>query len=334
MNTDFSELEHHARSQEFSGVVRVERRGDVIVEFACGHSERANERFNNLDTRFAVASGTKPLTALTIMSLVESGAFTLGTTLRSVVGDDLPHVDEAVTIDHLLTHRSGVGDYLDEAAAGDIDDHVLGSLSAHTLETARDYLPLLNAHGQQSTPGEHFAYNNSGFVMLSLVIETTTGSYHQAVRDRVFTPAGMPHAEFCRTDDLPANTALGYLANGRSNVFHLPVIGMGDGGAFFTLDDTTAFWDAFLTGGIVSPESVAAMTAEVSVYNDARSYGRGFWLGPGADHVWIEGMDAGVSFQSGVFRSADVRYSVLSNTSSGAWPLVKMIDSTMAGLSR
>lgn len=58
----------------------------------------------------------------------------------------------------------------------------------------------------------------------------------------------MPHAQFARTDDLPANTALGYLANGRSNVFHLPVVGMGDGGAFFTLDDTSAFWQALFGG--------------------------------------------------------------------------------------
>jgi len=325
MDVTFAQLDHDAQAHDFSGVVRVQRRGEVIVEFACGHSDRANGRANNLETRFAVASGTKALTALTIMSLIESGAFTLDTTLRSLVLGDLPHVDEAVTIDHLLTHRSGVGDYLDEAAGGDVDDHVLGPLSAHTLETARDYLSLLNAHEQQSPPGERFAYNNSGFVMLSLVVDTATGSYHQAVRDQVFTRAAMPDAGFFRTDDLPANTALGYLANGRSNVFHLPVIGMGDGGAFLTLDDTTAFWDAFLTGGIVSLESVAAMTAEVSVYNDTRSYGRGFWLGPDADHVWIEGMDAGVSFQSGVFRDSDVRYSVLSNTSSGAWPLVKAI---------
>ena len=329
MSIAFSELEQHARAHDFSGVVRVERRGEVIVEFACGHSDRANERVNNLETRFAVASGAKSLTALTIMSLVESGVFDLDTTLRSVVEGDLPHVDEAVTIDHLLTHRSGVGDYLDEAAGGDIDDHALGSLSAHTLETARDYLPLLNAHEQQSAPGKHFAYNNSGYVMLALVIEKMTGSYHRAVRDRVFTPAGMPHAGFFRTDDLPANTALGYLSNGRSNVFHLPVIGVGDGGAFFTLDDTTVFWDAFLNGDIVSPQSVAAMTAEVSVYNDRRSVGRGFSLNPRADHVWMEGMDPGVSFQSGVFRDADVRYSVLSNTSSAAWPLVRTICEIM-----
>lgn len=330
MKATFSQLEQDARAHDFSGVVRVQRRGETIVEFASGLGDRANERFNDLESRFAVASGTKAFTALTIMSLVESGAFTLDTTLQSVVPGDLRHVDDAVTIDHLLTHRSGVGDYLDEAAGGDIDDHVLGSLSAHTLETARDYLPLLNAHEQRSAPGAHFAYNNSGFVMLSLVIETLTGSYHQAVRDHVFTPAAMPDAGFFRTDDLPANTALGYLGNGRTNSFHLPVIGMGDGGAFLTLDDTTAFWDGFLTGGIVSLASVAAMTTELSAYDDTRSSGRGFWLGPGADHVWFEGMDAGVSCQSGVFRDADVRYSVLSNTSTGVWPLVKTICDAMA----
>jgi CubicO group peptidase (beta-lactamase class C family) len=330
MSLDLSQLEEFAKAQDFSGVVRVERQGEVVVEFACGHSDRANERANNLETHFAVASGTKALTALTIMSLVESGALTLDTTLRSVVRGDVPNVDEGVTIDHLLTHRSGVGDYLDETTGGDIDEHVLGSLSAHTLETARDYLPLLNAHRQQSSPGEQFAYNNSGFVMLSLVAETITGSFHQAVRDRVFAPASMPDAGFFRTDDLPANTAFGYLANGRSNVFHLPVIGMGDGGVFLTLDDTMAFWDALLTGSIVSLESVAAMTSEVSVYNDTRSYGRGFWLGPGANHVWFEGMDAGVSFQSGVFRDIDASYAVLSNTSSGAWVLVKTIGDALS----
>lgn len=330
MSVAFAQLEQDAQAHGFSGAVRLQRHGETVVEFAAGLGDRANERVNNLGSRFAIASGTKAFTALTVMSLIESGAFTLDTTVRSVVPGDLPHVDEAVTIDHLLTHRSGVGDYLDEEAGGDIDDHVLGPLSAHTLETARDYLPLLNAHGQRSAPGDRFAYNNSGFVMLSLVIERTTGSYHQAVRDRVFTPAAMLGAGFLRTDDLPADTALGYLANGRSNVFHLPVIGMGDGGAFLTLDDTTAFWDAFLNGGIVSPESVEAMTAEVSVHDGTRSYGRGFWLGPGADHVWFEGMDAGVSFQSGVFRDADVTYTVISNTSSGAWPLVTTICDAVA----
>ncbi len=329
MDVALSELEHVAREHDFSGAVRVQARGDVVVEFAHGHSDRANERANDVTSRFAVASGTKALTALTVMSLVESGALTLDTTVRSVVGDDLPNVDAAVTIDHLLTHRSGVGDYLDEATMGDIDDHLLGSLSAHTLQTARDYLPLIDAHAQVSPPGERFVYNNSGFVMLSFIVETITGSFHESVRDRVIDRAAMPEAGFFRSDELPGDTALGYLANGRSNVFHLPVIGMGDGGVYLTLDDTTAFWSAFLAGDIVSLPHVAAMTAAVSVHSDERSYGRGFWLAPRDEHVWIEGMDAGVSFQSGVFRGADVTYSVLANTSAGAWPVVEAISAAV-----
>ncbi len=325
MDLTLSELEDAARAHDFSGAVRVERPDGIIAEFASGHADRANKRANNLTTRFAVASGVKGLTALTVMSLVESGELTLDATLTSIVGRGLLQVDEAVTIDHLLTHRSGVGDYIDEEADGDVDDHVLDSLSVHTLELPRDYLELLNAPEQKSRPGEQFAYNNSGFVMLSLVIEAITGSYHEAVNERVLAPAGMATAAFLRTDDLPANTALGYLEDGRTNLFHLPVIGAGDGGIYLTLDDTSTFWPAFFDGRIVSRESAEAMTTVISVYNDKRSYGRGFWLGQEGGHVWLEGMDPGVSFQSGCFRDEGVTYSVISNTSSGVWPLVKLI---------
>ena len=48
------------------------------------------------------------------MGLVEEGRLTLTTTARSVLGDDLPLIDDAVTVGHLLAHRSGIGDYYDE----------------------------------------------------------------------------------------------------------------------------------------------------------------------------------------------------------------------------
>jgi CubicO group peptidase (beta-lactamase class C family) len=48
------------------------------------------------------------------MSLIEEGRLDLGTTARSVLGNDLPLIDEAVTVEHLLAHRSGIGDYYDE----------------------------------------------------------------------------------------------------------------------------------------------------------------------------------------------------------------------------
>ncbi len=328
MNALSSRLEEAVAAHDFSGVVRVRGGGHEPIELARGDADRANGRANALTTRFGVASGTKGLTAATVMSLVESGDLALDTTVRSIVGDELDAIDHAVTIDHLLTHRSGVGDYLDEETLGDVDDHVLGALSAHTLQAPQDYVELLRAFPQVSPPGERFAYNNSGYVMLSLVIERVTGSFHRAVADRVLGPAGMERSGFFRSDDLPADAALGYMADSRTNVFHLPVIGAGDGGIYLTLDDAFAFWDALLAGRILAAASVDLMTSVVSANGDDGSYGRGFWLDERADHVWLEGMDPGVSFQSGVVRSTGLTYAVLSNTSSGAWPVAKLITSS------
>ena len=61
-------------------------------------------------------AATKSLTALAVVSLIEDGLLELSTTARSVLGSDLPLIDDGVTIEHLLAHRSGIGDYLDEDA--------------------------------------------------------------------------------------------------------------------------------------------------------------------------------------------------------------------------
>lgn len=318
-------LREIAESIGFSGVARLERPDGGGFELARGQADRRHGVPIGITTRFATASATKGFTALTVMSLVESGALTSARPLRSVVGDALPCVDPEVTIEHLLGHTSGVGDYLDEETLGDVDDHVI-DVSMHTLARPSDYLDLLNEHPQVARPGGRFAYNNSGYVMLALVVEGLTGSYHEAVADRVLAPAGMLRSGFFRSDDLPPDTALGYLENGRTNVFHLPVIGGGDGGIYLTLDDVTAFWDALDAGRIVSPAHVAAMTTPRRPAGEGRAYGLGFWTSPDGSVVWLEGMDAGVSFVSSVDRSTGVRATVMANTSSGAWPLARHLE--------
>ncbi|NNC81762.1 MAG: beta-lactamase family protein [Acidimicrobiales bacterium] len=311
-----------AESTNFSGVLRLDAADGSVFTLAQGQADRRVGAENETSTRLATASATKGFTALTVMSLIEKGDLQLTTTLRSIVGDALPFVDAAVTIEQLLGHTSGVGDYLDEEAMGDIDEYIL-DVSAHTLERPADYLPLLNNHPQVSPPGEVFAYNNSGYIMLSIVIEELTGSFHDAVRQRVLEPAGMASSGFFRSDNLPPNTALGYLEDGRTNIFHLPVIGGGDGGIYLTLDDMASFWNALYEGRIVTPESLDAMTTVRNVASETYSYGLGFWLSPDGNIVWLEGLDPGVSFRSARSKRTGAHYTVISNTSSGAWPLVK-----------
>src|SRR5688572_4339895 len=119
------ELDAVAAATRFSGVVRADRAGKVLVERAYGHAHRGLAVPNTPATRFGIASGTKGLTALAVMSLVEDGTLALGTTARSLLGDDLPLIDDAVTVEQLLAHRSGIGDYVDEDALESATEHVL-----------------------------------------------------------------------------------------------------------------------------------------------------------------------------------------------------------------
>jgi CubicO group peptidase (beta-lactamase class C family) len=313
----------------FSGVVRLDRAGDIEICSAYGLADRAHGIPNTVQTQFATASGTKGLTALAVLSLVERGALELGTTARSLLGRDLPLIADDVTIEHLLAHRSGIGDYLDEDTLDDITDHVL-SVPVHTLESTEQFVPVLDGHPTAFPAGERYAYNNGGYVVLALLAERASGvDYHELVRTLVCEPAGMADTAFLRSDSLPGRAARGYLGvDGlRTNVLHLPVLGSGDGGIYSTAADLSAFWDSLFAGRIVAPDLVAEMLRPRSDVPEAsKRYGLGFHRHATGDGVWLEGYDAGVSFASLHEPSSEVTRTVIANWSDGAWPLVKLLD--------
>jgi CubicO group peptidase (beta-lactamase class C family) len=322
-------LDEAAARTRFSGVVRVDRAGETEACAAYGLADRAHAVPTTVTTQFAIASGSKTFTALVGMALVEQGALELRSTARSVLGDDLPLIADDVTVEHLLAHRSGIGDYLDETEVHDVTDYVL-SVPVHELATTEQFLRVLDAHPTVSAAGERFAYNNAGYVVLALVAERVSGTgYHELVRTLVCEPAGMSDTAFLRSDELPGQAAKGYLTvdGARTNVFHLPVLGSGDGGVYTTAADVSAFWEALLSGRIVSPAHVAEMTRPHSEWpEESRRYGLGFHLDATGDAMWLEGYDAGVSFASLHQPSSSLTYTVISNWSDGAWPIVKLLD--------
>ena len=146
------------------------------------------------------------------MRLVERGTLALGTTARSLLGDDLPLIADDVTVEHLLAHRSGIGDYLDEDAVADVTDYVL-PVPVHELATTEQYLAVLDGHPTVFPAGERFAYNNGGYVVLALLAERASGvDFHELVHTLVCEPAGMVDTAFLRSDELPGRAARGYLA--------------------------------------------------------------------------------------------------------------------------
>ena len=306
----------------FSGVVRVDRAGTTELSRAYGLADRAHRVPNTVETQFAVASGSKTLTALAVMGLVERGILELGTTARSLLGDDLPLIADDVTIEHLLSHRSGIGDYFDDD--GDVSDYLLPVPPAR-LVSPEDYLPILDGYPTVFPAGTDFLYCNGAFVVLALLAQRASGvPFHDLVRQRVFEPAGLTATDYLRSDDLPGDAAIGWVEmNGawRTNVHHLPVIGGGDGGAYTTTADMLRLWKAFFAGRIVPLELVSEMVKVRSTQEDDDSYGLGLWLDPHTDAVELEGYDPGISFRSVHQPSRQVTWTIISNWSDGAWPL-------------
>src|SRR6478735_8208213 len=141
----------------------------------------------------------------------------------------------------------------------------------------------------------------------------------------------MVDTAFLRSDELPGGVALGYLAPEpalRTNVLHLPVRGNGDGGAFTTAAYVHALWAAFYAGRIVDERWVAEMQRDrADGPRGSVGYGLGFWLLVGDGVLQLEGMDAGCSFRSVHHTSPAVTYTVMANTTDGAWPVLRTIAS-------
>ena len=324
-------------AQAFTGVATVDVADRRVLERCEGFIHRALQVPMTPGARIAIASGSKAFTALAVMRLVEDGDLRLDLRVRDLLGEDLPLIDDGVTIEHLLGQTSGIGDYLDEDDRWEVSDFVL-SRPVHTLTTAEAFLPMLDGHPQKFAPGERFAYCNGGYMVLAVLLErATTGTYHDVVHRLVFEPAGLQRTGFLPLNELPADAALGYLANNGDlvNTLHLPVMGNGDGGAFTTADDLHRFWLALLEGRIVSPGTVQEMTRpRHDVPEEDMRYGLGFWIHRTHPAPILEGFDAGASFRSTHLVGTRRTVSVLGNSSHGAWPVVaelaRAIDAAVA----
>jgi len=329
MSRRVPDLDAAIAAKAFSGVVAVHERGKRVFERAEGFAHRALQVPNSAETRFATASGSKGFTALAAMALVEQDVLELDAPVRPILGTDLPLIDSAVTLRHLLAHTSGIGDYLDEDADWGATDYVL-KVPVHELATTEGFVRAIDGFAQKEAPGERFRYNNGAFIVIALVAERASGKpFHDLVAEAVCAPAGLTHTSYLRSDELPGDAALGYLdAQGdRTNVLHLPVRGNGDGGMYTTADDLARFWEAFAAGRIVSPATVAAMTTPTAdVPSQGARFGMGVWLRATGPAWFLEGFDAGVSFRSTHDPTTGLTVSVLGNTHEGAWPVVRACD--------
>jgi CubicO group peptidase (beta-lactamase class C family) len=141
-------------------------------------------------------------------------------------------------------------------------------------------------------------------------------------------PAGMGDTAFLRSDELPGRAAVGYVqveATWRTNVFHLPVCGNGDGGIYTTAADVAKFWRALFAGSIVRLETLAEMLRERSAAGRG-GYGLGFWLPAGGRAVRLHGGDTGVAFVTVHDQERVLTWTLLSNTGEGVGAIAGRLE--------
>lgn len=334
-------LDAAVAAQRFSGVVAVRRHGQSVYARAAGFADRSNQIANSLETRFGIASGTKFFTALAVGQLIAAGRLSLTTRLRDCLALDFPQYSPEITIGHLLTHTSGIPDYFDEEKVADFDQFFVGR-PWYELNGPRDYLAVFPDEPMKFPPGTRFSYSNGGYILLGVVIEEVTGQpYQRYVEQALFQAIGMRRSGFFAFNRLPEQTALGYIedADGwRTNIYNLPIVGASDGGAYTTAHDLALLWQAFWDNAIVPPDLVK-LSAAPAVRAEAEGrdtyYGHGLWIhaaAGGQPEVYLIGGDAGVSFRSSVRRATGLQITVLSNTSKGAWPMVRAVEAALTAL--
>jgi CubicO group peptidase (beta-lactamase class C family) len=266
------EAQRLAAEQDLSGILRVTRAGEPVWEVRVGYADRAHRIPVESTTRFATASLSKMFTAVGILDAAGRGELGLDDPIVSLLApEDRPTtLRDDVTVHHLLSHTSGIADYFeeDEELPGYREDYgaLWEALPTYRVRDYRTLLPLFADLPPVCPPGTAHHYSNAGYVLLGIILSEVSGlPFADAVVRRVFEPAGMAASGYPALDEVHADIAQGYLrpltpdGPWRTNVFSVPAVGGGDGGAVVSAPDVERFLRCVREGGVwqgVTPELV------------------------------------------------------------------------------
>ena len=294
MNDEVDALMKKYDGQVPGASLLVVKNGTPVVRRSWGMSDLENHLSATPETNYRLASVTKQFTAAAILLLREDKKLSLDDRLRTWF-PSLPKALDSVTIQHLLTHTSGIIDYEDLMPKGT-------TTQVHDADVLR---LLESADSTYFTPGSKYQYSNSGYSLLALIVQRASGkSFATFLHDRIFAPLGMNNTVAYENGiSTVANRAYGYtMKNGawtkRDQSTTSAVLG--DGGIYSSIDDM-AKWDAALYDSrLLSDESrKLAFTPHTDTDRPDVKYGFG-WRITG-ETLWHSGETSG-------FRNVIVRY--------------------------
>jgi CubicO group peptidase (beta-lactamase class C family) len=297
---------------------------DGQVAFAKGYGLANLERHEPVtpETNFRLASLSKQFTATAIMLLVADGRLRYDDSISTLVAG-LPAFARGVTVRHLLNHTSGLPAY---------EDFVPDSQTTQVHDADVPAL-ISQAPGLKFAPGTHYAYSNTGYCLLALVVEHVTGQHFADVlRARIFTPLGMTSTMAREEQTVVPHRAYGYTVRSagvrltdQSNTSAT----LGDGGIYSSIVDL-AKWDrALAQHTLVSADAQRlAWTPPTLPDTAVTEYGFGWFVdrARGTMRLWHYGESRG--FTNAILRYPERRFTVviLTNRTGGTpWDIAEQV---------
>ncbi|HEY69206.1 MAG TPA: beta-lactamase family protein [Anaerolineae bacterium] len=331
-------IRDQAEPEPFSGVVHLTKGEEVLFEEGLGLAIRAERIPNTVDTRFQTASGCKIFTSVAVCRLVEQGKLSFDALLSECVDVTFPNFAPEITIHHLLTHSSGITSYFEEDVDPDYEA-LWRDLPMYRVRGPRDFLPLFQHKSMKFAPGERFEYNDGGYILLGLVVESVAGvDFTTFVQENVFMAAGMLDSGYFAADRLPERTAYAYIKDDdawRTNIFAVPIIGGADGGAYTTAPDMARFWRALTSERLLSADLKSQLLEpQIVTTGDSASthYGYGVWIDQAEGSMrsyFVAGFDPGVAMKSSFYPEENRILTVIGNTSHAVWPLCEKLEALL-----
>lgn len=305
-------VEAQRKAQRIPGVsLAVCREGKIVKASGYGFANVELDVPVTPETIFQTGSVGKQFTSMAIMMLVEERKLALDDKLTRFIPES-PAAWKDVTIQHLLTHTSGIADY-----GGEEETMAKGVINFRKDYTEEELVQAFAKMPMDFAPGEKWSYSNTGYVLLGIVIHRVTGKFYgDFLQERIFQPLGMKDTRIISEADIVPHRSSGYrLVKGelKNQEWVSPTLNTTADGALYTNVLDLAKWDAALyTTKLVRQSSLDLMWTPIKL-NDGKThpYGFGWDLAPRLGHraVWHDGAWQG--FTMSIARFLDDRLTVI-----------------------
>jgi len=266
------------------------------------------------ETVYEIGSNTKQFTAAAIMMLVEEGKVHLEDAITKYF-PEAPEAWRGITIRHLLSHTSGIQNHV---AVPHWLDVFRTNLAFETAPSRDELLRMFFKLPLEFRPGETWAYDNTGYYLLGIIIEKASGkSYWQFLDERIFKPLGMTATRDTDPRPIVPNRASGYeWKNDRfeNRPILLPAIAFSAGSLVSTVEDM-AKWDAALSSGkLLSRSSLDQIWTATATNNGADApfnYGFGWFVDSYHGHRLVQHSGGTPGFSSVIYRFIDDKLTII-----------------------